>query len=272
MSRRFIVSILIGLAIVAVLRVAGALTPIENAVRYALLPLARSSSSFGRSLGSFLEPKPNVNELIDRNRDFEARLNAIVVDYVRLRSLEEENRSLRSMLTFVDSSTYDFVPARIISRSTDLGRAEVLIDKGARDGLETGMAVIAEEGLFVGKIIELQDRLSLVTLVSDDASRIAAAKAGREELIGIVEGRGNRAAQLTLIPQQIEMERDDIVVTSGTEDKIPANLPIGLINDIEGEPTDPFKQASLEPLAQIDRLNLVLVLRPSVLRPDDTAL
>lgn len=130
------------------------------------------------------------------------------------------------------------------------------------------MALVAEEGIFVGKITELRERVSRVTLVSDEGSRIAAATAGRDQLIGLVEGLGNGTAELTLIPQQIELVPDDIIVTSGTEEKIPANLPIGLVNVIEGQPTDPFKRASIEPLLNVDQLGLLLVLRPTVLRPD----
>jgi len=162
------------------------------------------------------------------------------------------------------------VPARIISRSSDERRVEVLIDKGSRDGLEVGMAVVAEDGLFVGKISELQPRISRIILVSDEQSRIAVATAGRGELIGVIEGRGNGTANVTLIPQQVELNTDDIIVTAGTEEKIPANLPIGLVNTVDGRQTDPFKHASIEPLLRIESLNLVLVLRSTALRPENT--
>ncbi|MCR4278590.1 MAG: rod shape-determining protein MreC [bacterium] len=268
MSRRLIVIVGLILALLAVANVTGLLAPFQNISRAITVPIARSFSSAGRGIGTWLSRPLEISELTEQNVDLRARLDSAVVDYVRLRALEEENRSLRAMLEFEDESDYDFVPARIISRSSDEGRVEVLIDRGSRDGLEVGMAVVAEGGLFVGKITELQPRISRITLVSDEQSRIAASTAGRHALIGVIEGRGNGTANLTLIPQQIELNPDDIIVTAGTEEKIPANLPIGLINTVEGQQTDPFKHASIEPLLRIEGLDLVLVLRSSALRPE----
>ncbi|MFH1078636.1 MAG: rod shape-determining protein MreC [Patescibacteria group bacterium] len=252
---------------VALLRVAGALQPVEGFLRSVTLPVGRAFAAVGSGIRDTVLATPEAKELEERNTELEARLGALAVDYVRLRSLEEENRSLRALTGFLDRSGYDSVPARIIARSADPRDATILIDRGSRDGVEEGMAVVAEEGIFVGKVTSLKERIATVTLVSDTASRVAAASPGRERLFGLVEGSGNRVARLTLVPQQESLERDDVIVTAGTEEKIPPNLLIGLVNDVDGKPTDPFKSASLEPLANVDRLDLVIVLRPEALRP-----
>jgi len=106
-----------------------------------------------------------------------------------------------------------------------------------------------------------------VTLLTDVDSRVTAKLIDKRELIGIVEGRGNGTAVLTFIPNNDGIVKDTIVVTAGTESKVPPNLVIGVINKIEGEETDPFLTASIEPYALLDRLLFVSVLRPSVLRP-----
>jgi cell shape-determining protein MreC len=126
------------------------------------------------------------------------------------------------------------------------------------------------QGLFVGKIINLKERIATVELLTSEQSRIAASRAGQEGLIGVVEGRGNRVARLTFVPQERDLETNALIVTAGTEEKIPPNLPIGLVNVVEGKPTDPFKTGIIEPFMNIDTLDLVLVLRPRVLRPDGT--
>jgi cell shape-determining protein MreC len=72
---------------------------------------------------------------------------------------------------------------------------------------------------------------------------------------------------LTFVPQAEELRADDVIVTSGSEDKIPSDLVIGLVNEVDGKPTDPFKSASIQPIVQGDRLRLVSVLVPSALRP-----
>jgi rod shape-determining protein MreC len=269
MRTRTRISIIIAAVILgtALLRIAGFLQPIEGAVRAVTLPIARIFSSAGTSIRDAVIPTPDEKALEERNTELEARIAAMSIDYVRLRALEEENRSLRALTKFLDRSGYDYVPARIIARSGDSRSATVLIDRGSTDGVETGMAVVADEGVFVGKVTALKERVATVTLVSDEQSRVAAASAGQDRLFGLVEGRGNGVARLTLVPQAETLNRDDVIVTAGTEERIPANLVIGLVNEVEGKPTDPFKNASLEPLAKGDRLDLVVVLRPVALRP-----
>ncbi|MCI0479031.1 rod shape-determining protein MreC [Candidatus Uhrbacteria bacterium] len=254
---------------VAVFRVAGILHPFEGAARTVTLPVARVFAAIGAGARDVLRMTPEAKDLEERNTELEARLAAIAVDYVRLRALEEENRSLRALSGFLDRSGYDAVSSRIIARSADPRDASILIDRGSRDGVETGMAVVADDGVFVGKVTSLKERVATVTLVSDERSRVAAAAPGRDRLFGLVEGTGNRTARLTLVPQQEPLSSDDIIVTAGTEEKIPPNLAIGLVNHVEGKPTDPFKSASIEPLANVDALDLVIVLRPEAMRPEE---
>ncbi len=250
-----------------ILYLSGLLRPIENGFRWLTLPLARALAAIGFEIDKSgkKNEEPAVSQ--DRLKELESRLSILTVDYVKLRALEEENRSLRKVAAFIGNSEYDHVGARVIARSTEPRIATILIDRGATDGLEIGMPVIAENGIFVGKVIFLNERTSTVLLVSDERSRLAASLSGVRELIGLVQGNGNNVARLTFIPQTLPLKTDDVIVTAGTEEKIPANLTIALVNKVDGKPTDPFKTATLEPLARVDQLDMVLVLRPTVLRP-----
>lgn len=247
---------------------AGTFRVVQDGARRLLLPIARVFASAGSDIGGRLAPSSDRAALEESVRDLEAQLRSVSVDYVKLKSLESENESLRQLTKFLDASGYDHVSAHIIARSPDPRIAEVVIDRGARDGLEIGMAVVVENGIFLGKLTNLKEQVSTITLVADERSRIAASVAGQTSgLAGLVIGKGNGVAKLTLIPQATPLKRDDIIVTSGTEEKIPANLAIGLVNQVDGLATDPFKTASLQPLARIGSVNLVAVLRPAALRP-----
>jgi rod shape-determining protein MreC len=254
--------------LVFILYFAGILSPLENVLRFLFLPMMRASAAVMSALG-FHGTGRSAGELEQRAKDLEARVSSLSVDYVKLRSLEEENRRLRETATFLQSATYDHVGARVIGRSTDPRDASLLIDRGSRDGLELGMAVVVDEGVFIGKITQLSSRISRVTLVSDEHSRVAATRAGETKLLGVVEGRGSQLAQMTLIPQSEPLNPSDLIVTAGTEEKIPANLVIGVINRVDSKPTDPFKVATLEPLSSRERIDLVIVLRPAALRPEE---
>lgn len=264
---RLTVIALVVVLVMAVLQISRLLQPVEDGVRAAMLPVARLLAAAAAGARNALIGTPEARELAERTDELEARLNSLVVDYVRLRALEDENRSLAASLEFERDTGYDFVPARVIARSVDPRSATVVIDRGAKDGVESGMAVVIGNGILVGKVTSLKERVSTVTLVSDGTSRLAAAAVGNERLFGLVEGGGNNVARLTLVPQSEPLKRNDLIITAGTEEKIPPHLVIGIVNEVEGTDTDPFKNASIEPLAKRDRLDIVMILRPAALRP-----
>lgn len=252
----------------AVLRVTNILIPFEDMIRFVLSPLGRTATSLGTSLSSSFGRDIPAQECNEALVDLESRLASVSVDYVRLRALEEENEVLRKSLGYLQKQGYDAVMARVISRSAVPNKAVIMIDRGSKDGLEVGMAAIVSDGILVGKVTKIQERTAVVTLFSDPDSRVAISKAGERKLIGLIEGRGNWASEATLIPQQEALEKNDLLVTSGTEEKIPPNLIVGLVNQVIGQPTDPFKKAAIEALVSLEYLEVVAVLRPQALRPD----
>lgn len=195
----------------------------------------------------------------------EERLQSRIVDAARLSALEQENRLLRAQASFLADSGYDHVGARVIGRRIDHIHARLLIDRGTNDAIEEGQAVIAENGLLVGRIVEANSRVSTVELLTDVDSRIAVASAKDGQLIGVLEGRGNGAALLTYIPSSVDVIADDLLLTAGAEEKIPPRLPIGIVNAITRTSKDPFYQASVDPAIRIERLSFVSVLRPTAL-------
>lgn len=252
----------IGILILVVLALAGFVHPVRETLRTLLLPAARVASNAGAAIGSFLRLDEETKSANERAEELEARLRSQTVDYVRLRALEEENRALLAQANFISGKGYQTLGARVISRSIAHQTAVVTIDRGAKDGAEVGQAVVTESGLFVGKIVSLGERTSVVMFLTDVRARAAAKVAGSDRVAGVVEGRGNGVAHFTLVPQSLPLERDNVIVTAGTEEKIPENLVIGLVNDVESKPTDPFKNAVIEPLAPLDRLNLVSIIIP----------
>ncbi len=252
----------------AILHVTGLLLPVEDFIRSGLAPLGVGVTSVGTDLSQKFTRDMTADQCREHAADLETRLAGVSVDYVRLKALEEENEVLRKTLGYLQKQGYDAVMGRVISRSGIPERSVVMIDRGTTDGLENGMAVIMGDGIFVGKITSIQERTATVTLLSDRQSRTAISKAGQHKLIGLVEGRGNWTAEATLIPQQEPLGPNDMLVTSGTEGKIPPNLVVGLVNKVDGQPTDPFKNAAVELMAPLEYVEVVAVLRPQALRPD----
>lgn len=266
---RWLIVTAVGAALL-ILGLAGLLRPLGDVLRSATLPLVRVAARAAQSLPWVTHSGQFVPADAERVAVLEKRITVLAVDYTRLRELEDENRLLRAQAKFLATSGYDSVGARVISRELANGRALLLIDRGAEDGLEVGQAVITAEGICIGKIRQVQERLAKVELITDPTSRMAAAvlvATDKAQLVGVLEGRGNGAAVLTYIPPSTDLKTDQILVTAGTDEKIPSNLPLGLVNAVDGKPTDPFLTAAVEPLILLERVTFVSILRPTVLAP-----
>lgn len=241
----------------------GVLAPVGRFVRTLTVPLVRTSAVSAQRVRLLLGRSAASEAQL---RDLEKRIATVVVDVSRLQSLEDENRTLRAQLHFLQTSGYEAIGAQVIGRDLQNGRMQFLLDRGTRDQVETGQAVVTNEGVFVGKILTASEHVSVLEVFTDPDARTATSPAQRQRLVGIVEGRGNGAALLTYIPPSEVLKKDDLLVTAGTEEKVPANLPLGIINRVNGQPTDPFLTAAVEPLVGLDRLAIVSILRPTVLK------
>lgn len=240
------------------LTLAGLLRPVGDVVRFVTLPIVRPittvASKFRGSTPALTAA--DVKILNDR-------LTALAVDSAKLHALAEENAVLRAQARFLSASGYDSVGGRVINREIHGPRALLLIDRGSRDGLEIGQAVITGAGVFVGRVSTLKERVATVELETDMGSRVAAAISNERKLIGVLEGKGNGATTLTYIPSTEHLARNQLIVTAGTDEKIPGDLALGIVNEIQSRPTDPFLSAAIEPLVRMDQIVLVSVLRPS---------
>lgn len=265
-SKTTIVCIAIGIVLI-ILSFVGIFRPIGDAARWLFLPVVRTVSQTTQEAVGWLHGASRTSEQ-DRIAQLEERVRLFTTDQVACASLERENGMLRAQAHFLEESGYDSVGARVISREIGSIRARVTIDRGARDGIETGQAVVADGGLYVGKILTVRERIAVVELFTDPEARTAAAPLAKPRLLGVIEGRGNGAALLTYIPSSEELSEDQIVVTAGTEEKVSGHLPVGIVNVVNGKPTDPFYTAALEPLADLERMPYVSVLRPTALAPE----
>lgn len=254
------------IVVLAILSLSGLLHPLGDLGRRVTLPIIQKLSAIPRSVASFAEGSDQTSRDV-RIQNLQRQLAAVVIEKGKMDALQEENQQLRAQAKFLTTSGFASVGARVISRDVRANRALLFIDRGRRDHVEVGQPVVVGEGIFIGKVSALEERVSTIELLTDPNSRVAVSPLDQKRLVGVLEGRGNGATVLTYIPSSEHLTRDQILVTAGTEDKVPQNLPLGIINAVEGKTTDPFLNAAVDPLVSLDRVLLVSVLQPEALRP-----
>jgi rod shape-determining protein MreC len=117
---------------------------------------------------------------------------------------------------------------------------------------------VTDQGL-VGRVDAVIADASRVQLITDPASNVNVRLQNAEteaSLVGSVTGD----VTLDLIPQDVNIEIGDLVLTSGLGGGYPPDLIVGQIVNVRSRDFDLFQQATVQPVVDFNRLAIVLVI------------
>lgn len=255
-----VIGLLIFLHFVRILR------PIENAVVFLFRPFTSGLYEKSSDLEEAYTSKETWQDLVNENASLKQEVNQLIAENAKLKNLEEENEILRNQLGFLTRNKYKYVLANVISQGVFFESSQennsIVIDKGSKDGLSSGLILVDSNGIVVGKIIEVNDSMSEACLITDKDCKLAASIQNQDKTIGIAEGDLGLTVRMNYIPQTEEIKIDDTVVTSGLEEKIPRGLVIGKVIQTNKDNNEVWQNAVIEPLVDLDRLVIVSVLLP----------
>lgn len=232
----------------------------ERALLQVTGPIERTVWIGLRSVGGvgdrylFLVDAAEENE---RLRSDQRRLEAVEAELAELR---QENDRLRELVRMRTRLERESVAAAVVGRST-AGRYRALrIDRGSRDGVGAGQAVVAAEGA-VGIVLRTSAEYADVLLLTDPLAAAGAIVQGTR-LRGVASGDGGRALVLGFVSRsdQADVRAGDRVVTSGEDGVFPPALPIGTVLAVGAAQTGLFLEVEIEPAAPLERIEEVLVL------------
>lgn len=243
------------IAIVIVLRLVGALRPIENFIVNLFFNGAKFT--YKNEVGNNSEN--SVNQRLDDTFDPELIKAVCNIETAENVLIKEENEELRKQLGFFSKNDLVHIGAEVIGRTVDPLSTVITINRGKKDGIIPTNPVIVGEGVLVGSVIETFDHISYVRLINDNQSRVGATVLNKDHTIGLVEGGYDIGVQMNFIPQNEVVSPGDIIVTSGLTENMPRGFTIGRVEFVEKQPLEPFQQAILEPLADLSYLTMVSV-------------
>jgi len=224
-------------------------SPVQLVLRRGSRPLSHAWSRIGS-----LSDLEQENE---RLRDENALLRQ---ENLLLQEAKIANETLRRQLEFKSSvPTYRLLSAEVIGYDPSNLPQYLIIDRGAQDEIEVGMAVLADEGL-VGRISDVNAASSKIMLLTDQASAISA-MIQRSRGTGLVEGvAGETQLQMRYIPTEDAVVPGDMVLTSGLGGNLPKRLVIGQVTDVVREDVAMFQEATIRPAVNLRDLEVVMVL------------
>ena len=227
-------------------------------------PIQRGLTVVFRPVGDFFSSIGDLSHLRSENERLESDLQEAQSQISDAQAIEAENEQLRGQLDLDESwATMDQVHASVIATIPNNYRWAVRIDRGAADGIEPDMAVIAPEGL-VGKVLRADESSSIVLLLIDP-NAAARARVKDRGFVGVVRGNGaDQSLSLEDISTDAHVSVGDEVVTSGYDLGIfPASIPIGHIVSASGAGADVQQDIEVEPWVDFNALDFVDVLLES---------
>lgn len=240
-----------------VLHYSGVLRPLERFFLYVSKPVASSFYNISLKTNKAYRDSQDENpyKIIDSLKKEISSLSVIKSEY---QEVMDENLRLKELLGFVNENDFNLVLAAVVAReSFESDSLDLIINKGAVNGLSLGLAVVNEQGILIGKIIEVKDSISKICLSINPGCEFAASIQNSGRTQGLVSGNLGLTAKMGYIPQLEKININDLVITSGLGGKIPRGLVIGKITEVRSEKNEVWQEAIIE--APLDFNNLTVV-------------
>ena len=224
---------------------------IEPVIGMAHLPL-RLSSGVSDTFQTVVDRGERVEALEAEN--FELRALAS-----RMAGLVAENARLRALLGSSSQLESDALIAEVLSLEQRSDRHRLILDKGERDGVRVGQAVIDSTGL-LGQVTEVMPGLSKVMLVTDPSHAVPMLNERTGQQV-IAEGTGDRQQlSVRFISVSADIRLGDSLVTSGLGRRFPRGYPVGQISNIEMIPGESFQSVDMSISSKPHAIDHVLLL------------
>ena len=196
--------------------------------------------------------------LIDENDQLRQQQLLYQLKLQKLDVLESENRRLREMLSSAPKVEGRVLVAELLAVDIDPYKQQITINKGERDGVYPGQAIIDARGV-MGQVIHVSSHSSSAILISDPSHALPV-QLNRNGLRSTVFGVGKPdELELRFIPHNSDIEVGDLVVTSGLGGRFPPGYPVARVITVDRPPGKPFSRVLAKPLALLDQGREVLL-------------
>lgn len=200
----------------------------------------------------------NYRSFLNENLQLKKEILKAQRDVILIKELRQENERLKKLLSFKEESAQRIAAARIIARDPNNWSRGIVINKGSKQGIKAGNAVITELGL-VGRVLETSVGASKIILISDLDNAVSAL-IQRSRVEGLVTGTLLGGLAMRYLEKDSDVLAGDIVLTSGLTKNYPASILIGEVKEVKEEPQGLGRYCVIKPAVDLRKVEEVLVI------------
>ena len=245
----------------------GALHGVESAGATVLRPFEVAAERVARPFRDVYGYFAGLVHVKRENSRLKQQVNELRQQALLGQSAQEQNRTLRDQLKFVDSplfpADYAAVNTRILSWSSEFEQ-QVVIAAGSDRGIRQDTPVVTRAGL-VGRVTDVTGNAAQVTLLTDENSAVPVRDQKTDAKGLLRHGQAEDSLLLDFVLKTANVRVGDVIVTSGTQSKqypslFPGGIQIGVVTHVGQSDTALYKQIQVEPFVDFAALDAVTAL------------
>lgn len=185
--------------------------------------------------------------------------------YSQIKELQKEIAELKSVLDLnATLSEYTYINATVVNRNIGYWYNTLVIDKGSKNGVKKGDAVITNSGL-IGRITSVSNFSSTVKLLtSDEISNKISVKVDSNPgyQYGLLVGydKDYNLYNIEGITNSSNIKEGDLVTTTGLTDYFPSGILIGKVSKIVKDEYDLNSIVQVTPSVNFENISIVTIL------------
>jgi rod shape-determining protein MreC len=236
--------------------------PIRSGMAMVLSPFQWVSLQPVKAINALTRYVGNLENAQDAALIFQTRTIAQAQRLQQVEQLSQENAHLRQLLDLRSQVAGPAKAVQVLYDTSDPYTQRLVVDRGLLAGIAQGSAVIDTAGV-VGQVTRVYPLVSEVTLLTDRAQSIPVLNVrtgSRYVANGDPQAMGG-SLDLKFVPAGADMQKGDLLTTSGIDGVYPAGLHVGRIARIDRRVDSSFARVHAEPMAT-ERGRHLLILQP----------
>jgi rod shape-determining protein MreC len=194
----------------------------------------------------------DTRETLERdNRELREKQLLLEVRLQKMDALEAENRRIRELLASAARIEDEVLIAEIVAISQDPYRSQITLNKGTRDAVYRGQAVVDASGV-LGQIVDTGHQRSRALLITDPNHGIPV-EVNRTGMQTIAIGAGELGLRLPFLPSNADIQVGDLLVSSALGGRFPAGYPVGKVYELKHVAGEHFMEAYASPAARLNQ-------------------